>query len=73
MRQRGDVYSGASYASSNDQRVHFGIADATKVDALEIHWPDKTVEKLKLPGVDEIFTVEEGKGVTGHAPAAKTK
>jgi hypothetical protein len=73
MRQRGDVYSGGSYASSNDQRVHFGIADATKVDALEIHWPDRTVEKLKLPGVDEIFTVEEGKSVTGHAPAAKTK
>ena len=49
------------------------ITDATKVDALEIHWPDRTVEKLKLPEVDRIFTVEEGKGVTGHAPAAKTK
>jgi hypothetical protein len=60
--------------------VHFGIGDATKVDALEIHWPDKAVEKLQLPAVDRIFTVaegkgiaDEGKGVTGHAPADKTK
>jgi enediyne biosynthesis protein E4 len=73
MRQRGDVYSGGSYASSSDQRVHFGIGDAGKVDAIEVHWPDGTVEKVQLPGVDRIFTVDEGKGVTGHAPTAKIK
>ena len=39
MRQRGDVLSGGSYVSSNDPRVHFGLGDADKVDAVEIHWP----------------------------------
>ena len=73
LKQRGDVYSGGSYASSSDQRVHFGIGDASKVDAVEVHWPDGTVEKVQLPGIDRIFTVEEGKGVTGHAPTAKIK
>jgi hypothetical protein len=73
MKQRGDVYSGGSYASSSDQRVHFGIGDASKVEALEVHWPDGTVEKVQLPGVDRIFTLEEGKGVTGHAAGAKGK
>ncbi len=75
MRQRGDVYSGGSYASSNDPRVHFGLGDAAKVEAVEIHWPDGTVEKVQLPGIDRIVTLEEGngKGVTGHAPAAKGK
>jgi hypothetical protein len=58
------VLSGGSYLSSNDLRVHFGLGDATKVDATEIHWPDRAVEKVALPGVDRIFTVEEGKGVT---------
>jgi hypothetical protein len=53
--------------------MHFGIGDATKADAMEVHWPDGTVEKVQLPGVDRIFTVEEGKGVTGHAPAGKSK
>jgi enediyne biosynthesis protein E4 len=63
LRQRGDVLSGGSFVSSNDQRVHFGIGDADKVDAVEIHWPSGAIEKVVLPGVDKIFTVEEGKGV----------
>ncbi len=63
MRQRGDVLSGGSYLSSNDFRVHFGLADATAVDGVEIHWPSGTVEQLKLPAVDKIYTVEEGKGI----------
>ena len=65
LRQRGDVLSGGSYLSSNDMRVHFGLGDADKVDAVEIHWPDGQVEKMGLPAVDRIFTVTEGKGITG--------
>ena len=66
MRQRGDVLSGGSYLSSNDQRVHFGLGDATAVDAVEIHWPSGAIEKLKLPSIDRIFTIEEGKAITGE-------
>jgi len=66
MRQRGDVLSGGSYLSSNDMRVHFGLGDTTLIDAVEIHWPGGTVEKVKLPSVDRIFTVEQGKGVVGE-------
>jgi hypothetical protein len=66
MKQRQDVLSGGSYASSNDQRVHFGIGDATTMDAVEIHWPGNAIEQVKLPGIDRIFTVEQGKGVTGE-------
>ncbi len=62
-RQRGDVLSGGSFASSSDQRLHFGLAAATAVDAVEIHWPSGLVEQVKLPGVDGIFTVLEGSGV----------
>jgi hypothetical protein len=68
MRQRGDVLSGGSYASSNDPRVHFGLGDATAVESVEIHWPDGTVEKISLPGVDRIYNIEEGKGVIGTGP-----
>ncbi len=66
LRQRGDVLSGGSYLSSNDMRVHFGLGAAAKVDAVEIHWPSGTVEKVSLPAVDRIFTIEEGRGVTGQ-------
>ena len=63
MRQREDVLSGGSYISSNDQRVHFGLGDAIKVDAVEVHWPSGAVEKVQLPGVDRIYTIQEGKGL----------
>ncbi len=68
-KQRGDVLSGGSFASSNDPRVHFGLGDAEKVDAVEIHWRRGVTEKVSLPSVDKIFTVEEGKGITGETCA----
>ena len=69
VRQRGDVLSGGSYLSSNDMRLHFGLGDSSKVDAVEIHWPSGKVERLQLKDVDRIFTVEEGKGVITESPA----
>ncbi len=65
MRQRGDVLSGGSYLSSNDMRVHFGLGAAARIDAVEIHWPSGAKEMVKLPAVDRIYTVTEGKGITG--------
>jgi hypothetical protein len=64
MRQREDVLSGGSYISSNDQRPHFGLGDATDAGTVEIHWPSGAIEKVKLPAVDRIYTITEGKGVT---------
>ena len=63
LRQRGDVLSGGSYMSSNDPRIHFGLGNAEKVDSVEIHWPGGLVERLQVPSVDRIFTVEEKKGI----------
>jgi hypothetical protein len=65
MRQRADVLSGGSYISSNDQRVHFCLADATSIDSVEIRWPGGTKETVKLPGFDRIYTITEGKEITG--------
>jgi len=64
IRQRGDVLSGGSYMSSNDQRVHFGLGDATTIQKLEIHWPGGDVESVHLPAVDRIFTITQNKGIT---------
>ena len=65
IRQRGDVLSGGSYLSSNDLRVHFGLADATDAGVAEIHWPSGAKELVKLPAVDRIYTLTEGMGITG--------
>src|SRR6266566_4664709 len=62
-RQRGDVFSGGGYASSSDQRLHFGLGTAVKVDRVEIHWPSGAKEEITIPAVDRFFTVKEGKGI----------
>jgi hypothetical protein len=64
VRQRVDVISGGSYASSNDPRPHFGLGSNSKIDSVEIHWPSGAVERVTLPAVDCFFTVVEGKGAT---------
>ncbi|MGO9433550.1 MAG: CRTAC1 family protein [Terracidiphilus sp.] len=65
IRQREDVMSGGSYISSNDQRAHFGLGDATDAGTAEIHWPSGAKETVKLPAVDRIYTITEGQGITG--------
>jgi enediyne biosynthesis protein E4 len=65
LRMRQDVLSGGSFISSNDQRPHFGLGDATDACTAEIHWPSGTNETVKLPVVDRIYTITEGQGITG--------
>jgi hypothetical protein len=68
MTQRNDVISGGSYISNNDMRLHFGIGKAKQVDKLEIRWPDGTRENISLPGINRVFTIVEGKGVSSEPP-----
>ena len=63
VRQRADVFSGASYGSSSDQRVHFGLGPLTTVEKIEICWPSGRREEVAIPGIDRILTVEEGRGI----------
>ena len=61
-RRRADVFSGGSFGSSSDQRIHFGLGPSTIVDKLEIFWPDGTKQEVSVPRVDRMISVEEGKG-----------
>jgi hypothetical protein len=62
LRQRQDVVSGAVYCSQNDMTLHFGLGAATKVDKLEIQWPDGSVESFDVPAIDRVVTITQGKG-----------
>jgi enediyne biosynthesis protein E4 len=64
LRLRADVFSGASYASSSDPRVHFGLGAATKVDFVEILWPSGARERFAVPAVDRFYTVTEKQGLS---------
>ncbi len=59
VKQRGDVLSGGSYLSNNDPRLHFGLGSVTKIDDIEIHWPDGKVEHIPAPPIDHITPITE--------------
>jgi len=62
IRQRLDLVSGAVYCSQNDMTLHFGLGAATKVDKLEIQWPNGNVETFDVAAIDKTMTIIQGKG-----------
>jgi hypothetical protein len=57
--QHAMVTTGASYLSSNDKRVHFGLGTSKVVKLLEITWPSGKTQRLKDLAADRILTVRE--------------
>ena len=63
FRQRADVIAGGSFASSPDQRPHFGLGSATSLAKIEVHWPSGLTEEVPPPSaVDAFYVLTEGKG-----------
>jgi len=57
-----EVHTGASYLSSNDSRLVFGLGTYTIVDRLEIRWPSGVVQVLENLPVNQELVIEEEKG-----------
>ena len=62
LRQRADALSGGGYASQNDPCLYFGLGASTKVDRLEVRWPDGSTEAFAVPAIDKTLTLTQGKG-----------
>ena len=59
--QRADILAGGSFASSPDQRPHFGLGASTTIQKIEIHWPDGLRQEVAPPTeVDGFYRVVEG-------------
>jgi Na+-translocating ferredoxin:NAD+ oxidoreductase RnfD subunit len=53
-----EVRAGSSYLSSEDQRTHFGLGDATRIRMLEVHLPDgRVVRRANVPA-DRIVVLD---------------
>ncbi len=64
FKQRGDVSAGGSFASSSDQRPHFGLGAAAAIEKIEVRWPSGHTETVAPPAkVDALYTLTEGKGL----------
>jgi hypothetical protein len=57
---------GGSFLSAHDPREILGIGKRTKIDRLEIHWPQPSgrVEIFTELPIDRYITIVEGKGIT---------
>jgi hypothetical protein len=63
-----EVRGGGSYISQNDLRAHFGLGSVTRVERLEVRWPNGLEEEWLDLAVDRIHTLKEG---TGRPPGVK--
>ena len=52
--------AGATFASSSDLRLHFGLGAATKIDRLVVTWPDGTTQEFRDVVGDRIVRLEQG-------------
>ena len=66
LTQIDEVRSGGSYISQSDLRLHFGLEKRTKIDLIEVRWPDGVIDKLTDVGVNKILTIKEGQGLVAQ-------
>ena len=55
--QRRDVRASGGYLSGDPQRLHFGLADGTTAQQMEITWPDGAVSRISAPAVGTAVTI----------------
>ena len=68
-----EVRSGGSYLSNSDPRVHFGLADSSTVDSIQIRWPSGATETLRSLHADQLYVVKEGVGIVSSNKTATGK
>jgi hypothetical protein len=60
------VQPGASYQSSDDPQVHFGLGNAEQIDSIEVSWPNGSQEPERFPGgpadTKRVLNRGEGRG-----------
>jgi enediyne biosynthesis protein E4 len=68
VMQFNEVHGGGSYLSQNDLRLHFGLGTTTKMETVEIRWPNGATETLQNVSADAIYTIVEGSGIRDAKP-----
>lgn len=61
MKQVAQKKSTSGYLSQSDSRMHFGLAQFTKADRIEIKWPSGIIQELTDVESNQIVTINEAK------------
>jgi hypothetical protein len=54
------VNGGNGFAAQSMQRVHFGLAQSTAIDRVEVRWPSGTKQVFENLAADKIYKIREG-------------
>jgi hypothetical protein len=68
--QFNEVRGGSSLFSQNDLRLHFGLAEHTLMNSVDIVWPSGKKETFENLPADLIYTIVEGDGIKQRLPFA---
>jgi len=70
--QRAARRSGDSYLSHSDKRLHFGLGSRTRIDSIEVRWPDGVVQEFEGIAANTFIKIAEGRAsigiVAGRSP-----
>jgi hypothetical protein len=58
------INPGYSFECSNDPRAHFGVGKATRVDDIQVIWPDGNEEVFPGAAADQVVVLRRGEGKT---------
>ena len=71
LEQRAERRAGDSYLSQSDRRLHFGLGTRTKVDSIEVRWPNGAVQRFgDVPANTFVRIVEGAQALETIRPAS---
>ena len=68
-RLSGEIQTGSSFLSQSDPRVHFGLADDTGYERIEVQWPGGQREVFPGGKANQILEIKQGTGTPVKAKA----
>jgi enediyne biosynthesis protein E4 len=60
LQQLAEVRSGGSYLSQSDLRLHFGLDNASRIDKVEVVWPNGNTQVFQDVIVDRFYHLKQG-------------
>jgi hypothetical protein len=73
MTQADEVRAGASYNSSNDVRLHFGLGVEPRIGKIEVSWPSGAKQEFQDVPADAIYEIREDHGIRTIASFAHAR
>jgi enediyne biosynthesis protein E4 len=60
LTQMDEVRSADSFLSSSDVHLHFGLGDSSRIDKLQVRWPDGAVEEQAGLAAGRVYVIRQG-------------